>query len=65
MFLKKVSLMKGCIYFNKNKVKTIILCNIIAPVFVSRDPSETILIRRFAAQKTFLIIINFGSSCAA
>jgi len=31
---------------------------------VSHDPSEIIVICRFAAQETFLIIINF-KSCAA
>ncbi len=32
---------------------------------VSHDPSEIILICWFAAQETFLIIINFENSCAA
>jgi len=32
---------------------------------VSHDPSEIILICRFAAQETFLIIINVENSCAA
>ncbi len=31
----------------------------------SHDPSEIILICRFGAQETFLIIIIFKSSCAA
>ncbi len=32
---------------------------------VSHDPSEIILICWFAAQETFLIIINVENSCAA
>jgi len=32
---------------------------------VSHDPSEVILTCRFAAQETFLIIINVEISCAA
>ncbi len=32
---------------------------------MSHDPSEIILICRFAAQETFLIIINVENSCAA
>ncbi len=32
---------------------------------VSHDPSEIIIICWFAAQETFLIIINVENSCAA
>ncbi len=32
---------------------------------VSHDPSEIILILRFVAQETFLIIINVKNSCSA
>ncbi len=32
---------------------------------VSHDPSDMILICWFAAQEIFLLIINFGNSCAA
>jgi len=38
-------------------------CDGIKPNFVSHDPSEIILICWFAAQETFLIIINVKNSC--
>ncbi len=37
----------------------------IAPVSVSHDPSETIIILRFATGETFLFIINAENSHAA
>ncbi len=36
-----------------------------AITLISCDPSEIILIYRFAAHETFLIIINVKNSCAA
>ncbi len=42
------------------------IIRIITPVFrVSHDPSEIIMIYWFAAQETFLIIINVENSYAA
>ncbi len=38
---------------------------VIIPVLVSHDPSEIILIFWFAAQETFLIVINVENCCAA
>ncbi len=45
-------------------MQSCIFC-VIIPVLVSHDPSEIILIFWFAAQETFLIVINVEDCCAA